>query len=182
MFGIGMNEMLIIAVIAVIIIGPKQIPEMARALGKMFSQFKRASNDLRSAVNEEIQAHEEINELKEIKDSLQADMNNIGSASRSIMDGDLEEGIEAASEVKSMISGMSDELRATADEATLEMAEAGGEEQEQEQESGQEEAGETEAGETEASETDAGEAEPGEAEPGEGGNSGKTTRRGANRA
>jgi len=56
MFGIGFPEMLMILAIALIVIGPKKLPEIAKALGRGFSEFKRATDDFKRSVNEETQA------------------------------------------------------------------------------------------------------------------------------
>ena len=56
MFGIGMTEMLIIGALALVILGPKKLPELARSLGKGFAEFKRATNDLKSTIDMEIKA------------------------------------------------------------------------------------------------------------------------------
>ena len=58
MGSIGMPEMLVILVIALIIFGPRKLPELGKSLGKSLAEFKRASNDLRSTLEEEIRVEE----------------------------------------------------------------------------------------------------------------------------
>ncbi len=57
MFGIGWQELIIIAVIALLIVGPKKLPDLAKSLGKGFSEFKKATegvtDDLKDAMKEE---------------------------------------------------------------------------------------------------------------------------------
>jgi sec-independent protein translocase protein TatA len=47
MFGIGMTELLVILAIALVVLGPKKLPEIARSLGKGLAEFRRASSDMR---------------------------------------------------------------------------------------------------------------------------------------
>jgi len=58
MGSIGMPEMLVILVIALIIFGPRKLPELGKSLGKSLAEFKRASNDLRNTLEEEIRVEE----------------------------------------------------------------------------------------------------------------------------
>lgn len=58
MGSIGMPEMLVILVIALIIFGPRKLPELGKTLGKSLAEFKRASNELKSTLEEEIRIEE----------------------------------------------------------------------------------------------------------------------------
>ena len=60
MFGsIGMPELIIIFVIALIIFGPKKLPELGRSLGRSLNEFKRASNELKNTLEEEVRIEEQ---------------------------------------------------------------------------------------------------------------------------
>jgi TatA/E family protein of Tat protein translocase len=60
MFGsIGMPELVIIFVIALIIFGPRKLPELGRSLGRSIGEFRRASNELRNSLEDEIRLEEQ---------------------------------------------------------------------------------------------------------------------------
>ncbi len=54
MFGIGMGELIVILVIALLVVGPKRLPELARALGRGLSEFRKAANEVRNTIDAEI--------------------------------------------------------------------------------------------------------------------------------
>jgi len=60
MFGsIGMPELIIIFLVALIIFGPRKLPELGRSLGRSLTEFKRASHELRSTLEDEIRLEDQ---------------------------------------------------------------------------------------------------------------------------
>ena len=67
MFGsLGLPELLMIFVVALIVFGPRKLPEIGKSLGKMMGEFRRASNDFRNTIESEVEA-EKIRESLRIE-------------------------------------------------------------------------------------------------------------------
>lgn len=54
MFGLSMMEIIIIVIIALVVIGPKKLPDIAKSIGKGYGEFKRTFNDLKETVNVDV--------------------------------------------------------------------------------------------------------------------------------
>jgi Tat protein translocase TatB subunit len=67
MFGIGMPELLLILAVALIIIGPKKLPELAKTLGRTLGEFKRATNDLKESIQVETGLDDVGDEFKRVE-------------------------------------------------------------------------------------------------------------------
>jgi Tat protein translocase TatB subunit len=59
MFGMGLQELIMIFILALIIFGPKKMPELAKTLGKFFGSFKRAAEDIKNDISFQINLDEE---------------------------------------------------------------------------------------------------------------------------
>jgi Tat protein translocase TatB subunit len=70
MFGIGMPELLVIAVIALLVVGPKKLPDIAKALGKGLSEFRKVTEEATDTIKETLKTDEIKKDINEIKDSL----------------------------------------------------------------------------------------------------------------
>ncbi len=66
MGSLGMQEIIVIFVLALIVFGPRKLPEIGKSLGKALSEFKKASNELRQSWEEEVRVDKEKEAVKEI--------------------------------------------------------------------------------------------------------------------
>jgi sec-independent protein translocase protein TatB len=70
MFGIGMPELILILAVALIVIGPKKLPDLAKSLGRALGEFKRATNDLKESIQSQAGLDDVRDSFKEVKTDL----------------------------------------------------------------------------------------------------------------
>jgi sec-independent protein translocase protein TatB len=99
-FDIGFSEIVVVAVVALIVIGPEKLPKTARTLGHLFGRLQRYVNDVKADINREM-------ELEELR-KLQRDVQSAAS--------DIEHSVSrAVREVETGVKGVESELNAAAD-------------------------------------------------------------------
>src|SRR6187549_3763878 len=67
MFDIGFSELVVIAIVALIVIGPERLPKVARTLGHLFGRMQRYVNDVKADISREM----ELDELKKLQSSME---------------------------------------------------------------------------------------------------------------
>ena len=87
MFDIGFSELVVIAVVALIVIGPERLPKAARTMGHLFGRLQRYVNDVKADINREI----ELDELRKLQKEVQtaaADLkSSVETAARGVESG-----------------------------------------------------------------------------------------------
>lgn len=66
---LGLPELVVIFVVALLVFGPRKLPELGRSIGKGLAEFKRASNELKRTWEEEVRAEEE--EFRKVKKDIE---------------------------------------------------------------------------------------------------------------
>jgi sec-independent protein translocase protein TatB len=79
MFDVGFSEMMLIAVVALVVIGPERLPAVARTLGHLFGRLQRYVNDVKADISREI----ELDELKKFKNQFEEATQSVESSLRS---------------------------------------------------------------------------------------------------
>ncbi len=69
MFGVGMQELIIIAIIALLVVGPKKLPDLAKTLGKTFGELRKAADGITDELKQTLQ-NDEKQKDNGLKDSL----------------------------------------------------------------------------------------------------------------
>ncbi len=70
MFGIGLPELIVIAIIALLVVGPKKLPELAKSLGKGLTEFKKAADDVTENFKDTLKPDDVKKEVDDFKNSL----------------------------------------------------------------------------------------------------------------
>src|SRR5262245_48017050 len=81
MFDVGFSEILVIAVVALIVIGPERLPKTARTLGHLFGRLQRYVADVKADINREI----ELDELRKLRDQMKTAAGELESSMSSAM-------------------------------------------------------------------------------------------------
>jgi sec-independent protein translocase protein TatB len=102
MFDIGFSELVIIAVVALIVLGPERLPKAARTMGHLFGRLQRYVNEVKADINREM----ELEELRKLQQQVQSAARDIESSVNS-----------AAREVESGVRSVESELNGVAAEA-----------------------------------------------------------------
>ncbi|GAA0770634.1 twin-arginine translocase subunit TatB [Roseibium denhamense] len=86
MFDIGWTEILVIACIAIIVVGPKELPRMLRNLGKTLGNLRRMSREFQSTFNEALREAEQQADIADMKKQVEsaANFNPLGDLKKSI--------------------------------------------------------------------------------------------------
>ncbi len=81
MFDIGFSELMVIAVVALVVIGPERLPKVARTLGHLFGRLQRYVNDVKADISREM----ELDELRKFKDQFEEAAHSVESNLRAEM-------------------------------------------------------------------------------------------------
>jgi sec-independent protein translocase protein TatB len=110
MFDIGFSEIVVIAVVALIVIGPERLPKTARTLGHLFGRLQRYVADVKADINREMQ----LEELKKLQQEVRSAATEIESSVSAV-----------ARDVETGVRGVESELNAAAAPAEAPLARAG---------------------------------------------------------
>jgi len=102
MFDVGFSEIVVIAVVALIVIGPERLPKTARMLGHLFGRLQRYVNEVKADINREM----ELDELRRLQREVKGAASEIQQSMRSV-----------ATDFQSGIKGVEQQLNETASDA-----------------------------------------------------------------
>jgi len=101
MFGIGMPEMFLILAIALIVIGPKKLPDLAKSLGRAFAEFKRATSELKDSFEIDTELNDIKTTFNDMSDGLKEAIDvNVGTETKDQTNADASEAENTQKEIK----------------------------------------------------------------------------------
>jgi sec-independent protein translocase protein TatB len=106
MFDVGFSELMVIAVIALVVIGPERLPRVARTLGHLAGRLQRYVSDVKADINREI----ELDELRKMRDSMQQAASSLESSVRGGL-------ASAETEINRVTESAQEALKTSSDEA-----------------------------------------------------------------
>jgi sec-independent protein translocase protein TatB len=111
MFDIGMPEMIMIFIVALLVVGPKKLPEIAKALGKGLGELKKSFQDVKDTVQEEFkESTSEIRDaVTDVKKQIQAEAEDSGKAIRKTMESVTEQIDKETGDLNKALDGSRDE-------------------------------------------------------------------------
>lgn len=123
MFDVGFSELMIIALVALIVIGPERLPKVARTAGHLLGRLQRYVNDVKSDINREMQ----LDELKKMQNDVVTqvrDMEHSVAEQMKVVENDLSQSIAAGIEAKAEIeAAVTDAAPADVTESTTALVE-----------------------------------------------------------
>jgi len=99
MFDLGFSELMVIALVALIVIGPERLPRVARTMGHLAGRLQRYVADVKADINREV----ELDELRKMRDSMQQSASNLESSVQGELNktaDDLNKSVESVAETK----------------------------------------------------------------------------------
>jgi len=112
MFDIGFSEMMVIAIIALVVIGPEKLPKMARTIGILAGRLQRYVSDVKADINREI----ELDELRKMRDSMQQAASSFESSVQSEINKASDEASKVEGELNAAVAGLDKPAEAPAAE------------------------------------------------------------------
>lgn len=103
MFDLGFSELMVIALVALVVIGPERLPRVARTLGHLAGRLQRYVADVKADINREV----ELDELKKMRDSMQEAASGVESSFRQELN-KTESELNAAAEGKADVGAKAD--------------------------------------------------------------------------